>query len=99
MDHMKTALALAAAVLAALAACACDDRGASDSGCDPREDYAGNETVCCESYGIGSDGGYCCYDFEWTLGSECVGGGETDAGGDTNGGGKQVVVDSCCEDR
>jgi hypothetical protein len=84
--------ALGALLGAALAlSAACDDGGSIDTACDPRTDYAEDETVCCESYGLGSDGATCCYDFEWTFGSECA----TAEG--TDGGGKQVVVDSCCE--
>jgi len=72
---------------------ACDDAGPITTACEPRDDYAANESVCCESYGIGSDGGYCCYDFEWTYAYDC------EVGTDTDGGGRQIVVDSCCEDR
>jgi hypothetical protein len=76
--------------LAAFSLWACDNRGSNESACEARDDYAASDTVCCESYGTGSDGATCCYDFEWTLASACV------AAEDMDGGGKQVVVDSCC---
>ena len=79
--------------LAAFVLLACGDGEPADPACETREDYSDTDTVCCESSTLVTDGETCCYEWEWSLGSECV------LPDDWAGAGKSVVVDSCCEEQ